>query len=87
MQFSSGVFLMLFLPITLALYKILGRLLGHRVKNLILLAASLFFYAWGELIFIFKYLGFVTAELSKIIPIQPIRIALPIGYRFIHFKL
>ena len=56
MQFSSGVFLMLFLPITLALYKILGRLLGHRVKNLILLAASLFFYAWGEPIFIFVFI-------------------------------
>ena len=44
MVFSSTVFLFLFLPIVLALYFIVNRPL----KNIVLLAASLFFYAWGE---------------------------------------
>ncbi len=45
MVFSSLTFLYLFLPITLALYY-LARSLS--VKNVVLIAASLFFYAWGE---------------------------------------
>jgi alginate O-acetyltransferase complex protein AlgI len=44
MVFSNPVFLWLFLPITLAVYFLSGRPL----RNGILLAASLFFYAWGE---------------------------------------
>jgi alginate O-acetyltransferase complex protein AlgI len=44
MVFSSTVFLFLFLPITLLLYYVAG----NRVRNALLLAASLFFYAWGE---------------------------------------
>lgn len=52
MQFSSGTFLMLFLPLTMGFYKIGGGLFGHRYKNLILLLASLLFYAWGEPLFI-----------------------------------
>jgi alginate O-acetyltransferase complex protein AlgI len=44
MLFSSTVFLFAFLPIVLLLY-----FLGHpKLKNIILLGASLFFYAWGE---------------------------------------
>lgn len=53
MQFSSGIFLMLFLPLTMGIYKIGGVLLGHRFKNIVLLLASLLFYAWGEPLFIF----------------------------------
>lgn len=53
MQFSSGIFLMLFLPLVMGFYKIGGALFGHRYKNLILLLASLLFYAWGEPLFIF----------------------------------
>ena len=53
MQFSSSVFLILFLPIIMGIYKIGGVLLGHKYKNFILLVASLLFYAWGEPIFIF----------------------------------
>ena len=52
MQFSSGIFLMLFLPLVMGFYKIGGLLFGHRYKNLILLLASLLFYAWGEPLFI-----------------------------------
>lgn len=44
MVFSNPVFLWLFLPATLAVYFLSGRPL----RNGILLAASLFFYAWGE---------------------------------------
>ncbi|WP_043929980.1 MBOAT family O-acyltransferase [Bacillus sp. EB01] len=44
MLFSSSIFLFAFLPIVLILYFLSPRVL----KNIILLAASLFFYAWGE---------------------------------------
>lgn len=44
MVFSSSVFLFLFLPIVLFTYFIVPT----KFKNLILLIASLFFYAWGE---------------------------------------
>ena len=117
---------MLFLPITMCLYKI-GGLLGTKVKNVILLFASLFFYAWGEplfifimvlsiilnycfgiivgkcsskklflvisvlfnlgILFVFKYLSFVTRELHEIVPIQIINISLPIGISFYTFQI
>lgn len=48
MVFSSTAFLFLFLPITLALYY----LLAPRYRNLLLLAASLIFYAWGEPVYV-----------------------------------
>jgi alginate O-acetyltransferase complex protein AlgI len=48
MVFSSAVFLFLFLPIVLALYFVVPQ----RAKNLLLLIASLFFYAWGEGLFV-----------------------------------
>ena len=45
MVFSSMSFILLFLPIVLLLYYMAGSL---RMKNAVLLCASLFFYAWGE---------------------------------------
>ena len=48
MIFSSTVFLFVFLPVTLALYY----LLSARYRNLLLLAASLVFYAWGEPVYV-----------------------------------
>ena len=46
MLFSSSVFLFQFLPLVLALYYIPFR--DRRgAQNLLLLLASLFFYAWG----------------------------------------
>jgi alginate O-acetyltransferase complex protein AlgI len=48
MVFSSTVFLFLFLPVTLGLYALAGR----RLRNLTLLFASLFFYAWGEGVYV-----------------------------------
>src|SRR5262245_33178279 len=47
MVFSSTTFLFLFLPVVLLIYFISPT----RFKNLVLLAASLLFYAWGEKFF------------------------------------
>lgn len=49
MVFSSMTFLFLFLPLVMVLYYAVPPL---RVKNVILLVASLVFYAWGEPIYI-----------------------------------
>lgn len=48
MVFSSFVFLLIFLPITLALYYLAPK----KAKNGVLFLASLVFYAWGEPIYI-----------------------------------
>lgn len=45
MVFSSLVFLLRFLPITLLLYFLMPTM---KAKNAVLIAASLIFYAWGE---------------------------------------
>jgi alginate O-acetyltransferase complex protein AlgI len=44
MVFNTPVFLFIFLPITLILYLLAGR----RLRNAVLMAASLLFYLWGE---------------------------------------
>lgn len=48
MLFSSITFLFVFLPLTLLLYY----LVPFRMKNYVMLAASLIFYAWGEPVYI-----------------------------------
>ncbi len=48
MLFSSVMFLFMFLPITLAVYY----LASPGLRNFVMLAASLFFYAWGEPVYI-----------------------------------
>lgn len=48
MLFSSITFLFIFLPLTLLLYY----LVPFRMKNYVMLAASLVFYAWGEPVYI-----------------------------------
>ena len=48
MVFSSVIFLFLFLPVSLICYYLVGTFL----RNTMLLLMSLFFYAWGENIFI-----------------------------------
>ncbi|MBR1605287.1 MAG: MBOAT family protein, partial [Alphaproteobacteria bacterium] len=48
MVFSSLIFLWLFLPVVLCLYYIAK----DSYRNLLLLIASLFFYAWGEPIYV-----------------------------------
>lgn len=52
MVFSSILFIFAFLPIALGLYTIIPK----QGKNLILLLVSLFFYAWGEPVYVFLML-------------------------------
>lgn len=55
MLFSSLTFLFVFLPVVFVLYYIPvfeKRETENKKKNLILLAASLLFYAWGEPVYI-----------------------------------
>jgi alginate O-acetyltransferase complex protein AlgI len=58
MVFSSSVFLFLFLPVVLAGHA----LAGPRMRNGVLLAASLFFYAWGEVFYVLVMLGSILAN-------------------------
>lgn len=66
MVFSSLVFLFLFLPICLIAYFLSPTL---KIKNLVLLAFSIFFYAWGEPIWVFLLIfsGTVDFVIAKII--------------------
>ena len=58
MVFSSLVFIWLFLPVVLSLYYI-----SHeKYRNLLLLIASLFFYAWGEPIYILVMIVSILAN-------------------------
>ena len=48
MVFSSLIFLWLFLPVVLGMYF----LTKESYRNVLLLVASLFFYAWGEPVYV-----------------------------------
>ena len=56
MVFSSLMFLFLFLPVVLILYYTLS----DKFKNYILLLASIFFYAWGEPVYIYLMLASIV---------------------------
>ena len=56
MVFSSTIFLFLFLPVVLFAYLSFG----IKLRNIVLLAASLFFYAWGENVFVLLMLVSIT---------------------------
>lgn len=56
MYFSSMTFLWIFLPFTLLLYLIAERFGKNFAGNVVLLLASLIFYAWGEPVYIFLLL-------------------------------
>ena len=58
MLFSSTVFLYAFLPCMMALYFPFCR--TKQIKNIILLAGSLFFYAWGERKFVLVMLASIV---------------------------
>ena len=53
MLFSSNVFLFAYLPIVLGVYYLVPRFL----RNPILLMVSLFFYGWGEPVYLFLMIG------------------------------
>lgn len=50
MLFSSNVFLFCFLPLLCVLYFVFYK--SRKIQNLLLMVASLFFYAWGEPTFV-----------------------------------
>ncbi len=58
MVFSSLLFLFRFLPLVLILYFALPT----RFRNLVLFVSSLFFYAWGEPIYVFLMLTSITVD-------------------------
>ena len=60
MVFSSITFLFFFLPTVLLLY----RLSGKRTRNSLLLAASLFFYSWGEGVYVLLMVTSITINYS-----------------------
>lgn len=129
MVFSSGTFLLFFLPLTFIFYH-LPFFKGLTYKNLILCLFSLLFYFWGEphfiflmlicifidwlagikmgtsksfsirrmwmlfatcihisVLFVFKYLSFLSGELSSIFSTPTLSIALPIGISFFSFQM
>ena len=58
MIFSQAVFLYIFFPLTLLLYFVALRNREHR--NVLLTIMSLFFYAWGEPVFVLVMLGSIV---------------------------
>ena len=61
MLFSSSIFLFAFLPAVLLGYYVVFRGM-RRAQNLLLLAASLFFYAWGEPWFVLVMMASIAAN-------------------------
>ena len=59
MVFSSCIFLFFFLPVVCFIYWICSNL---RVKNAILILASLFFYAFGEPVYILLMIGSILVN-------------------------
>ncbi len=59
MLFPSEVFLFVFLPVMLAVYYAFLRK-TKTLKNVFLLLASLFFYAWGEPIYVYLMMGSIV---------------------------
>ncbi len=59
MLFPSEVFLFVFLPVVVVVYYALLRR-TKKAKNVFLLLASLFFYAWGEPVYVFLMIGCVA---------------------------
>ena len=58
MVFSSVAFLYFFLPVFLLLYWVLP------LRNVVLLTASLFFYAWGEFEYVLLLVGSIAVNYS-----------------------
>lgn len=61
MLFPSEVFLFVFLPFVLVIYYAFLRKTKH-LKNIFLLLASLFFYAWGEPTYVFLMIGTILVN-------------------------
>lgn len=61
MLFSSEIFLFVFLPTVLVIYYAFLRK-ADKLKNIFLLLASLFFYAWGEPVYVFLMIGTILSN-------------------------
>ena len=92
MLFSSTIFLFIFLPCVLIAYY--GLLRSMRARNVLLLIASLLFYAWGEPVYVFLMLlsiavnyalGLVQAGTRHKKPVLVLTVAFNLGILF-HFK-
>ena len=68
MEFSSLYFLYLFLPLTLLAYFLVPSL---RLKNIVLLAASLLFYAMGQPVYVLLLVGLSYANFAMARRIRP----------------
>lgn len=66
MLFSSSVFLFLFLPLFLVVYF----LAPNKLKNLVLLLSSLFFYSWGENLLVLVMICSIVADYGAAIIIE-----------------
>jgi len=69
MVFSSVTFLFLFLPVVLGIYFITPT----RLKNHVLLVASLIFYAWGEKVFVLVMLFSIVLNYASALLIERYR--------------
>ncbi len=58
MIFSSTIFIFIFLPIVLGLHFLLAK----KYRNLFILIASLFFYAWGEYLLVLLMMGSICVN-------------------------
>ena len=59
MVFSNLFFLFVFLPLNLLFYSLAKTI---RTRNIIMLLFSLFFYAWGEPVYVFLLIGMAFAD-------------------------
>lgn len=77
MVFSSISFLFYFLPVALGLYF----LAPGKIKNLVLLIASLFFYAWGEPAYVLLMIAsiFLNYGAGRLIAARRDRLSLGLG--------
>jgi len=87
MVFSSSVFLLLFLPIAIAIYY--NPIVKARgFKNIFLLLASLAFYAWGEPKYVFIMLATIGVNWALALKIDKMKlimaIVLDIGLLFVY---
>lgn len=60
MLFSSIVFLFYFFPVVFLLYYVFS--FSRMIQNIILLVASLIFYAWGEPVYVFLMIGSIIVN-------------------------
>lgn len=67
MVFSSLSFIFLFMPLFFIIYLLFKDI---KIKNIILLVFSLFFYAWGESIYVFLMLGCIIINYLMAIIIE-----------------